>query len=58
MKVKGLEYIKTRFREASTWAGIGLAFTAGAAFYRWMIVGAVVSGIVAVFTPDYTPPKS
>ena len=53
-----LQYIKNRIREASTWAGIGVAFTAGAAFYKQMIVGAVICGVIAVFTPDYSPPKS
>lgn len=52
---KAFNYIKNRFLEASTWAGIGVAFTAGAAFYKELIIGAVVCGALAVMMPDYTP---
>lgn len=53
---KMIDYLRNRFREASTWAGLGLAFTAGAAFYKEMIIGAVICGSLAVLMPDYTPP--
>lgn len=50
-----MSYLKNRFFEASTWAGVGLAFTAGAAFYKEMIIGSVICGALAVFMPDYKP---
>ncbi len=53
-----MSYFLNRIKEASTWAGIGVAFTAGAAFYKYLIFGAVVCGVIAVFTPDYSPSKA
>jgi hypothetical protein len=53
--LKTFNYLKNRFLEASTWAGIGVAFTAGAAFYKELIIGAVICGAIAVMMPDYTP---
>lgn len=53
--VKTLTYIKNRLLEASTWAGIGAAFAAGAVFYKEMIIGSVICGAIAVLMPDYTP---
>lgn len=55
---KFLIYLKNRFKEASTWAGLGLAFTAGAAFYKELIMGAVLCGSMAVLMPDYSPTKN
>lgn len=52
-----LQYLKNRVCEASTWAGIGLAFTGGAVFYHYLIFGTVLCGVIATLTPDYTPPK-
>ena len=51
-------YLKNRLLEGSTWAGIGVAFTAGGTFYKQMIIGAVVCGAVATLLPDYNPKKA
>ena len=51
-----VNYLHDRFMEASTWAGIGLAFTGAAAFMPKMAIGAVICGTIAVMTPDYSPP--
>jgi hypothetical protein len=55
MMRKTFSYLHNRFLEASTWAGLGLAFTAGAAFYKELIIGAVLCGAFAVLMPDYAP---
>lgn len=52
-----MNYIKNRLREASTWAGFGIAFTAGAVYIHNLIIGAVICGAVAVMMPDYSPPS-
>lgn len=53
--LKIINYIKNRFMEASTWAGIGLAFTGAAAFNSKFALGALICGAIAVLMPDYSP---
>lgn len=53
---KILNYLKNRLMEASTWAGIGVAFLGGAAFIPHLVIGSVICGAVAVLMPDYSPP--
>jgi hypothetical protein len=53
-----IDYLKNRLKEASTWAGLaGVFVAAAAAGYPKMIIGSFVCGAIAIFTPDYTPPK-
>jgi hypothetical protein len=52
-----IDYLRNRFKEASTWAGIGLAFTGAAAFLPRLAILAAICGAIAVLTPDYSPPK-
>lgn len=55
--LKIVSYLKDRFAEASTWAGIAAAFAGGAAFIPKLIIGSVICGAVAVMMPDYSPEK-
>jgi len=50
--MKALKYLKARLGEKSTWAGIVVAVTGGAALsapYSWLAIGA---GVVGVLVPD------
>jgi len=51
--VKVLTYIKARLNERSTWAGVVLAITGGAALstpYSWLAIGAGILGVLAPTT--------
>lgn len=53
-----IDYLRNRLKEASTWAGLaGVFVAAAAAGYPKMIIGSFICGAIAIFTPDYTPPK-
>lgn len=55
---QALDYIKARAGEASTWASIVAAITAGATLpspYSWLAIGA---GVVGVLTPTSKPKAS
>lgn len=50
--LKTLEYIKARINEKTTWAGIVLAITGGAALaepYSWL---AIAAGVIGVLVPS------
>lgn len=50
-----IRYLRARLNEKSTWAGIGLAITGGAALpapYSWLAIAAGVIGVLAPTNGD------